>query len=104
MMPSPLPPTDCAAFEAVVQRVLDRELGPEALDGAHPAACAECRRLAAAAKALATGLDRTRSRPQVEVARTDRIAAAAVGDYRFRRRVAWAGRVAGVALAASVLV
>lgn len=104
MTPTTPHPADCATFEAVVQRVLDRELGPESLDGPHPAACTTCRRLAAAAKVLATGLDRMRPQPQAEVARADRITAAAVGDYHFRRRVVWASRAAGVALAASVLV
>ena len=101
---TPPHPTDCAAFEAVVQRVLDRELGPEALDGPHAAGCPDCRRLAASAKVLAAGLDRLRGVPQVEAARSDRIAAAAAWDYRVRSRVRWAGRAAAVALAASVLV
>lgn len=104
MTPTPPHTIDCPAFEAVVQRVLDRELGPEALDGPHPTACAECRRLAMSAKVLASGLDRMRGRPQVEAARTDRIAAAAAWDSRFRSRVKWAGRTAAFALAASVLV
>jgi len=104
MTANPPQATDCAAFEAVVQHVLDRELGADSLEGPHPVACAECRRLAAAAKVLACGLDRMRPPPQVEPARGDRLAAAAFRDYRFRRRVVWAGRAAGVALAASVLV
>jgi hypothetical protein len=97
-------PTDCAAFEAVVQRVLDRDLGSEALEVPHVAECADCRALAASAKLLAAGLDRLGGVPQVELARTDRIAAAATWDYRVRRRATWVGRAATVALAASILV
>lgn len=104
MKPNPPAPTNCDAYEAVVQRVLDREIGPEALADSHAAACPGCRRLAAAAAVFATGLDRIRTRGPVEVARTDRIAAAAVNDFRYRRRVAWASRATGVALAASVFI
>jgi hypothetical protein len=104
MTPTPPLPSDCAAFEAAVQRVLDRELGFDALDVQHAAECPDCRALGASAKLLATGLDRMGLVPQVEIARTDRIAAAAAWDYRVRRRVTWVGRAAAVALAASILV
>jgi hypothetical protein len=89
-------PADCAAFESVVNAVLDRELGPDALDGDHPAACPECRALAAAARQL---LDAPFARPQAASGFGEQIVAAVVRDRRARRR----RRLVGVALAASLL-
>jgi hypothetical protein len=86
----------CTAFEAVVNAVLDRELGPDALDGDHPAGCTECRALAAAARQL-LGTTFTQPAPPSDFA--ERVVAAAVRDRRARRRL----RLVGAALAASVL-
>lgn len=89
-------PADCAAFESVVNAVLDRELGPDALDGDHPAACPDCRALAAAARLL---LGAPVVRPHAAPGLTEQIVAVVVRDRRARRR----RRVVGLALAASLL-
>jgi hypothetical protein len=90
--PTPPPATGCAAFAAVVQSVLDRELGPDALDAGHPTICPDCRALAAAARRL---LDFAPLFPEAPPGLSDRIVAAALWDRRLRRR-----RLAGVAAAA----
>jgi hypothetical protein len=95
------PPTDCALFEAQVQRVLDRELDAAALDDPHAAACADCRSLAAAAKVLAAYKPPP---PPAPVELASRLTDAAVWDFGSRRRRRVVGRAAGAALAASVLV
>jgi hypothetical protein len=89
-------PAECAAFEAVVNAVLDRELGPDALASDHPAGCRECRALADAARQL---LGAPLALPTPSPGLAERIAAAAVRDRRVRRQ----RRLVGLALAASVL-
>jgi hypothetical protein len=79
-----------------VNAVLDRDLGPDALDGDHPAGCADCRALAAASRQL-LGAPFTQPKPPHGFA--ERVVAAAVRDRRSRRRL----RLVGAALAASVL-
>jgi hypothetical protein len=100
--PDPTPPAAaaCAAFEAVVQRVLDWELGPETLDGPHPNGCPDCRGLAGAVRLL---LSAPVPLPSAPVGLTDRVLAAVQDDRRVQVRVKWAWRTAGLALAASVL-
>jgi hypothetical protein len=95
--PTPGQPDDCSAFATVIQQVLDRELGPDALDADHTAGCQNCRTLALAARSL---LDASLARPEPPVGLTDRIIAAALRDRRVRRR----RRFTGAALAASLLV
>jgi hypothetical protein len=95
-LPAPDRPAGCAAFEAMVNAVLDRELGPDALDGDHSAGCAECRALAVAARQL---LVATFAQPRPPSGFTERVVAVAVRDRRARRRL----RLVGAALAASVL-
>lgn len=95
-LPTPDRPAGCAAFEAVVNAVLDRDLGPDALERDHPASCAECRALAVAARQL---LGAPFPRPDPPSGSTGRIVAAAVRDRRSRRRL----RLVGAALATSLL-
>src|SRR5687767_9625388 len=92
--PDDLPdrPADCAAFEAVVNSVLDRELGPDALESDHPAGCPECRVLAATARQL---LAAQFTRPQATPGFNEQIVSIVVRDRRARRR----RRFVGVALA-----
>lgn len=101
---TPNAPTNCAAFEELVQRVLDRELPLATLDTPHSATCPECRDLASAARLLAgVSVSVTKFAPPVELA--DRVTDAVRGDYLTRRRWRVAGRaVAAAALAASVLI
>ncbi len=98
--PTPPPAAGCAAFAAVVQAVLDRELGSDALDTGHPATCPDCRALAAAARRL---LDFAPPFPEALPGLSDRIVAAALWDRRLRRRRRLAG-VAVAAVAASLLI
>lgn len=95
-LPTPDRPAGCAGFAAVVNAVLDRDLGPDALEGDHPTDCAECRALAVAARQL-LGASFIRSEPSAGFA--ERVVDAAVRDRRARRRL----RLIGAALAASVL-
>jgi hypothetical protein len=89
-------PAECAAFEAVVNAVLDRDLGRDALECDHPAGCRECRALVDAARQL---LGAPLALPTPPRGLAERIAAAAVRDRRVRRQ----RRLVGLALAASVL-
>jgi hypothetical protein len=96
-LPAPDRPAGCVAFVALVNAVLDRELGPDALDGDHPAGCPDCRALATAARQF-HGVSLPHAEPRPELAA--RIVSAAARDRRFRQR----RRFVGAALAASLLV
>jgi hypothetical protein len=89
-------PAGCAAFEAVVNAVLDRELGTDALESDHAAGCAACRSLAAAARQLRST---PFTLPEPPPGLAGRIVTATVRDRRVRRR-----RFVGAVLAASMLV
>jgi hypothetical protein len=115
------PPAACAGFVALVQRFLDGELDPAALEAhRHTATCLECRALAAAARALSSCLASGPGGTDISVCAengtqtemsvplnanlppglADRITAAAMRDYRVRRR----RRRAALTLAASVVI
>ncbi|HET6575084.1 MAG TPA: hypothetical protein VFG68_15865 [Fimbriiglobus sp.] len=104
MTPVPLQPDEsldrpagCAAFEAVVNAVLDGELGPDALESDHPAGCRECRASATAARQL---LGAPLALPTPPHGLAERIVITAMRDRRARQR----RRLVGLALAASVVV
>ena len=91
----------CAAFEAVVQAVLDRERPTAALADEHTAECAACRELAASARLFLAADLRFVPDPPRDL--TDRILAGAAWDTRVHRKRKLAVGVMAAALAASVL-
>jgi hypothetical protein len=98
--PTPPPAAGCAAFEAMVQSVLDRGLSPDALHAGHAAGCPDCRALAAATRRLLDAAPHVAGPPP---GLSDRIVAAALWDRRVRRRRRFAG-AALAAVAASLLI
>lgn len=103
-MNDPTPPlTDCAAFDAAVQAVLDGTVPPSALDDPHARGCRPCREVAAAARLLLTGLE-SLTLPPPPAGFADRVVPAVTADRR-RAASAWrTARVAAASLAASALI
>jgi hypothetical protein len=109
---SPSPPTPepadcppaCAAFDRLVNRVLDGDVSPTALNAdPHPVICRACRQTRAATFLLIDGLNRlTESVPSAGF--VDGVTRTAVRDYRRRTAVRWTVRTGVGALAAAVLI
>jgi len=98
------PAPECAAFDRLVNRVLDGDLPASALGAAdHPAGCPACRAVRQGAVFLLGRSPRPadRSPPQ---GFADRVARAAVADFRRRRLLRRASRVGSGALAAGLLI
>ena len=92
-------PTECEAFAAVVNAVLDGDAPAAALADGHPLTCRECRGLAAAARVLAAAGPVLRVSPTVPVGLAARLVVVR------RRPKAWLpATAAGLAIAVGVWV
>src|SRR5688500_2122026 len=85
-------PPACAAFDRLVNSVLDGEAGPGALTAdPHPAECRGCRQTRDGTLLLLDGLNRL-AEPVPSPGFADRATRAAVRDYRRRTTLRWTVR------------
>ena len=99
--PNGTTPRPCAAFESVVQAVLDRERPLAALADDHTAECTACRELAASARLFLAADLTTLPVPPPDL--TDRILTGVTWDTRVQRKRRVAAGAMAAALAASVV-
>jgi hypothetical protein len=97
-------PNDCAAYDRLVNVVLDGEAAvSELFANTHPTGCQPCREIRDAAILLINGLKQTPSaKPQPDF--VDKVTRSAARDYQKRRIIRWSGRVASGAIAAGILI